>query len=288
VAANEEMAPRDSLKAPVCSLPLAKRTALPNGDDCVACHMPRNASTTGRHLAVTDHRVLRIPERTTAPPPKLARGEIPLLAFHRQLPGDRDDESSRDLGLAVMPLALAAMEGGAEPIGAYLCQLALPLLDAAAARAPDDVPALEARGIALYIVGGRLQDSLQALESVLALAPDREQALSWAGHVAERNGKFDAAERYYRRLTERYPQFAGHHEQLAAFYAKREAWPRAVEAAQTALQIDPFAVEARVVLVQAHLAMGKRAQALAEFEVLGVLHPATQARIRPWLPKNEN
>ncbi|HYT93657.1 MAG TPA: tetratricopeptide repeat protein, partial [Gemmataceae bacterium] len=181
---------------------------------------------------------------------------------------------------AAVPLAALAFETGGGQVGNYLTRHALPLLDKAVARAPDDVPALEARGFALF-AQGRLDEALQALEAALAKAPEREQALTWAAEVAAAQDRLDLAEKYGRRLTEAYPQFPGHHERLALIQLRRQAWPEALAAAQTAVRLDPFRPEARALLIMASLETGNRARAQAEFDVLGVIDPGYQQKLRP-------
>ena len=67
-----------------CALPLADRQARGQGEDCVACHMPRPTMTNIPHTAATDHRILRSPgsifegRRDGTGPP----GEYPLLDYH--------------------------------------------------------------------------------------------------------------------------------------------------------------------------------------------------------------
>ncbi|HYT91458.1 MAG TPA: hypothetical protein VEL76_22280, partial [Gemmataceae bacterium] len=65
--------------APDCSLPQAARLAKDARDNCLACHMPRQPSSTASHLAVTDHRVLRAPDRLPKVPLVVARGDLPLV-----------------------------------------------------------------------------------------------------------------------------------------------------------------------------------------------------------------
>ena len=42
-----------------CALPSAERQARGQGEDCIACHMPRPAITNVPHTAATDHRIPR-------------------------------------------------------------------------------------------------------------------------------------------------------------------------------------------------------------------------------------
>jgi tetratricopeptide (TPR) repeat protein len=268
------------VKAPDCSVPLAERTAANGRDDCLACHMPRNPSTTASHLAVTDHRVLRRPDHPRTMHSDFQPGDIPLIPFHRDPPDAKDEEAQRDLAVAAVRVAEPARKAGAAQISRYLTQRALPLLNQAAARAPDDVPALEAQGFALFDQG-RLDEAQKALDDALALAPDREQTLTWAVQTAAARGRFDLAERYCRRLVEKYPLFPLHHESLAFVLVKQKKWAESLEEAKVAVTGNPFRAEARELLITALLETGGRDRAQSEFDALGVINPSYQAKLRP-------
>jgi hypothetical protein len=270
----------DRVQAPECSVPPAERTAANGRDDCVACHMPRNSSSTASHLAVTDHRVLRRPDQLRPSHSDFRPGDIPLIPFHRDPLAPNDNEAQRDLAVAAVRVAEPARKAGAAQISGYLTQRALPLLDQATARAPDDVPALEARGYALFDQG-RLDEAQKALDDALAQAPYREQTLTWAVQTAVARGRLDLAEKYCRRLVDKYPLFPLHHESLAFVLVKRKMWADALEEAQAAVAGNPFRAEARELLITALLETGGRDRAQAEFNLVGVINPSYQAKLRP-------
>ncbi len=268
--------------APDCSVPPAGRVARDGRTDCLACHMPRNPAETP-HLAVTDHRLLRRPDQSRPLRSGFQPGDIPLVPFYRphRLPNDPDDpEEPRDLALATVELAVQM--GGANRTRELLVRRAGPLLDRAVARDRTDVPALEARALALLEVG-EFESALRAAEAALARAPDRERALYWAFDAALALDRLDAAERYARRLTEKYPHYPANHERLAAVLVKRRAWSDALAAARAAVRGNPFRPEAREVLITALIEVGELAEARAEFEVVGVLDPAFQTKLREGL-----
>ncbi len=266
--------------APDCSLSREERRAKDPQDNCLACHMPQHASSTVVHLAVTDHRVLRDPAH---PPPVRATiqpGELPLRLFPGHRREANDEELPRDQALAMIPLIANAQVDRATQAADYLSRQVLPLLDQAVARDPEDLPALEGRGLALY-AQRRYQEAFRVLQEVLAREPEREQALTWAAYVAESLGRYDRAEEYWRRLAQKYPQFPEYQEGLASVLVRRAAWAEALEAAQKAVKLDPFRPEIRELLIRIALERGDRARARQEYQILGVLDAAYQQTIRP-------
>lgn len=271
--------PPGKIVASDCALPLAKRIAGNGRTDCVACHMPRNPSASNQHLAVTDHRLLRRPDQ-----PRLLRsgfqpGNIPLLPFHYRLLTPDDPDVSRDLALATVEIGGHAKRDGARQASDFLMQRALVLLDQAVLRDPSDIPALEARGLALYDQN-RPDEALKVFDTVLAKAPDREQTLTWAAEAAMILGEFERAEVYCRKLTEKYPHYPIHFERLADLLIKRKAWKDALAAAEVAVRGNPFRVSARELLITVLLETGDQMRAKAEFDAVGVIDPASQGKLR--------
>jgi predicted CXXCH cytochrome family protein len=271
------------VEAPTCSLPLAKRRTPEVRDNCIHCHMPRNASSNVTHLAVTDHRVPRRPGGPPTPPAVQRLGELPLVAFHRR---PDDAESRRDLALglshqAVMAEGFQVDDVRMNAIRGFLTRRALPLLDEAAVRAPNDLPVLEARGLAL-LAQGRAADALDGIQDAIAQAPDREETLAVAMEAADAAQRLDLAASYGEQLVRKYPQTPYYAYRLAVIHAKREAWPQARAAAQAAVDGDPFRAQPRALLVTTLIEIGDRARAEAEFAVLGVIDPKYHAEHRTW------
>jgi len=276
--APSKPSPPGKIVASDCALPLTKRIAANGRTDCVACHMPRNPSASNQHLAVTDHRLLRRPDQ-----PRLLRsgfqpGNIPLLPLHYQLLKPGDPDVSRDLALATVEIGGRARAGDRQASD-FLMQRALPLLDQAILRDPSDIPALEARGLALFDQN-RPDEALKAFDAVLAKAPDREQSLTWAAESALVLGELDRAEVYCRKLTEKYPYYPIHFERLANVLIKRKAWKEALAVAEAAVRGNPFRAKSRELLITVLLEIGDRTRAKAEFDAVGVIDPATQGKLR--------
>jgi hypothetical protein len=260
-----------------CSLAPAVRRRQSPGDDCSACHMPRRATSDIAHTAITDHRIPRRPgEDGAAPAPPLLPGDNPLVFFYKGVADPRDREVDRDMGLALTELA-RQKGAGAEPLG----PLALPYLEGAVHRAPDDAAAWEAKGYALWLEG-RFPEALDACESALARAPGRERALTDAALLAGLLNRPEAATAYWQRAIAVNPWSAFYHEQLARVLAGRQDWPAAQAECRAALRLNPMSVPARQVLVRCYLHDGQKDQAGAELDVLLALLPSQAEALRRW------
>ena len=164
-----------------------ERQARGQGEDCIACHMPRPAITNVPHTAATDHRILRgapgpVPEspRDTSGQPR----ESPLIDYHWALLTEEERrDAARDMGVAQ---GWAARDLKASPqIARIAAMQGLPLLEAAVRDRPDDLSAREFLGHALEILG-RPEDALHAFEGVLRVEPGRELALRSSGRLLAR------------------------------------------------------------------------------------------------------
>jgi Tfp pilus assembly protein PilF len=260
-----------------CRLAIADRRVR-NQDDCRACHMPRNDSSDIAHTAVTDHRILRkpAPKAPPEPPRPLAPGENPLAYFHQDLQDPHDHEVSRDLGLAL--IELARQHG---PRTAPLGSLALPLLEGAVHRAPDDVAAWEAKGYALWLQG-QATDALDAFEAALSRAPVREQSLNDAALLAEQRKQPDRAISYWRRVIAVNPWVGFYRYQLARLLADRRDWSAALAECRAVLRLNPASKETRLLQIRCHLGLGEQEQARAELATLLALQPRDPDALRRW------
>ncbi len=106
-----------------CRAPQSTRLA--NGDNCVACHMPRNSPSDIEHVVFTDHAIRRRPR----PPGESLPADADLVPF------GGGTASTRDLGLAY------AMVGLREQNAIYI-ERAFQLLQQTVAGGHADAPAL--------------------------------------------------------------------------------------------------------------------------------------------------
>jgi Flp pilus assembly protein TadD len=260
-----------------CALtPAARREKGPE-DNCTACHMGRINASNVAHMASTDHRILRRPDSEGASPRPGPRGETLLASFFHPAQ-ETAGEAGRDLGVALMDLASTNLPAQLREQSA---RQALPLLEEAVRLGPDDAPAWQARGYALWLQG-RKEDALAALETTLQLAPRREEALMYAAGLAGQLGRDETALTYWRRLTTVNPYTVRAHVEIARLLALRQEWAEAREACHKALRLDPFHTAARQLLIESALRTGHSEEADSEFATLLRLNPRDEAALRRW------
>jgi hypothetical protein len=247
-----------------CSLPLAVRKQRSKDDDCTACHMARGPSTTIVHTAVTDHRIPREAAGGAPAAPggakPLPSGEIHLVPFHRADHTPGADELARDLGVALM-------KAGPEFSAEAAARQAAALLAGAVQTWPEDLPAGDALGRALW-VEGRREEALAAFQAVLARAPQQEFTLVNAAKAAASLKRLDEAIDYMVRANGINPGVWEHHSNLARLYEETQQWGKAMAECQRALELNPAAVAARQLLRRCYLRRGDTDRAQVEADIL--------------------
>jgi tetratricopeptide (TPR) repeat protein len=245
-------------------------------DDCAGCHMPRARSTDVIHTATTNHRVLRHgneEERSPTVADRPANVPRSLVQFHHDLLSDRERaEAGRDLGVDV------CRDG---PDGAAM---ALPLLEAALARRPDDVAAWEAKGFALGLLA-RGGEGTAAFGTALALEPDRESALSGAAHLAAQGGRVEQAIAYWLRAIKISPWRPDYQAELARLYFKSRDWRAAAAACRETLRLDATNLAVRDLLVRCELHLGHVDAARRELQTLLGFDPPDRDELLRWLTR---
>jgi predicted CXXCH cytochrome family protein len=266
-----------------CSLPEAERRRQRADDSCVACHMPRAGTADIPHTAASDHRVPRRPGPAAAAPARRpAPGEAPLLPFYGDQAGPPRAEVERDLWVGAMTAAAAAPPA----VRARLAAAALPALGRATEAVPDDVPAWEAKGMALEDLG-RDAEALAAFDAALARAPRREVSLSEAGLTALRAGRNADAAGYWRRAVEVNPHRPHFHRRLAEALLAGGDRGAALAECGRALALDPADTDARLLRVACLLEAGRRAEARTAFEDLMALRPPRADELRRWFEQHD-
>jgi tetratricopeptide (TPR) repeat protein len=225
---------------------------------------------------VADHRIVR--HAGSGPPARrggLRPGEVPIAHFHRGPAAEDDPEVARDLGIALSGLT-DRLPPDLRPV---LGELAVPRLQAAVTRDAADLPAQEALGRALLVLG-RLDEARAAFDAILGRVPRHEPALDHAANVAMAAGRPDDAAEFWRRALAEDPWRWQHRYGLAAAEARRGRWADAADQCQQALRRNPASRETRQLLVRCYLETG--GPAAAEFERLLALFPADREALRRW------
>ena len=188
-----------------CSLPIKVRLERDRDDDCTACHMPQSGTSNNPHLATTNHLIPRNDAGKAGPGAadsatheRVSGSQIrSLVNFHADLLDERGRaDSRRDFGVA---LARDGREGAT---------VAVPLLEAAVASRPDDLPAWESLGDALSTLG-RAEEGLRAHLVAISKDATRETALTGAASLASRSGKRKDAVGYWRSSDRHQPLAVG-------------------------------------------------------------------------------
>jgi tetratricopeptide (TPR) repeat protein len=238
--------------------------------------MPSSAMAQIAHTANTDHRILRKPLTRPDSPPPLGPGKTLLVNFHQHLLDPHDEGAERDLGLALIDF------GKHNPnLGLAAARQALPRLEKAVQDHTDDVPAWEAKGMALWLLDQRLQ-ALAAIEKGLELAPQREATLHYAAGFSGDLNHDDAAIDYWQRLIKVNPWWPIYRYRLALLLVDHQEWLAAVKECLAILQLEPANVDARSLLVRCYFQTGKQDEARAELETVIRLEPKKEEALRHW------
>jgi tetratricopeptide (TPR) repeat protein len=260
-----------------CRVPEEQRRRRNGGDDCIGCHMPRSNSSNNSHVATTNHRIPRNDDGGLASSLRLeepARARATFEVFHGALmDGQERAATERDRGIA---LCRGGGEGGSAA--------ALPLLEAAVAARPDDLPALECKGEVLGRLG-RPEEGLAAYRMVLSLDPTRQTALEGAAYLASRSGRLKDAIAFWRQAIAVNPWRSDYHAELALAELQRRDWAAAAKACREALRLNPSLVQARKWLVECDFQLGNRQTARNELETLiGFDPPDRELLLRRFKP----
>ena len=266
-----------------CALSLRERQTRGQGENCIACHMPRPAITNVPHTAATDHRILRGAPGSVPENPRDASGqpgESPLIDYHWPLlTEDERRDAARDMGVAQ---GWAARGLKASPQVARLAAMqGLPLLEAAVRDRPDDLSAREFLGHTFEILG-RPEDALNVFEAVLRVEPSRELVLRSSGRVLTFLGRPELARSQFQKAIEVNPWRSHYRLALAGACSQAGDWPGAVAACREAIRLNPELFEARSLLVQCYLRSHEPDKADAEFQILLRFYPASREVWQQW------
>jgi tetratricopeptide (TPR) repeat protein len=248
-----------------CHLSVAQRRKQNAADSCIDCHMPRNDSSNIAHASITDHRVVR---RRLAQSPDNSSVDFEFVPFHANAEQVTEASIRRDMGLSLAQQDQTARQ-------------AWSLLGPLVERAPEDVAAMEALGLALWR-SKRSREALPVLEQVLQQAPRREVTLSTAALATLEIGAVDQSLGYWQRLLHVNPDNWESQAYYAQALAYRRQWSAAVQACRASLRLDPFETGPRMLLIDCLKHLGEKQRAQAEFDTLMALHPPNPEELRRW------
>jgi predicted CXXCH cytochrome family protein len=267
-----------AVSARSCRAPAAERQRTSPPDSCIACHMPRFATSNIAHAAATDHRVPRRPGVQTRAE-TLSNARRPLVPFHKAPNGDQAGAMARAAGLALVELAEPMSP---DPSRTAFARMALPLLRDAVATKRDDVSAWQGLGFALWVLGQK-EEGLAALETAIKVTPEEEMSLRYAAELSASLGRHEQAIAYWRRALAVDPYAWRAHRELAKLLADRRDWNGAIAELQKALALSPARPDVRLLLALCWLESGKKEEARAELARARALGQPGPEDLRRWL-----
>ena len=205
-----------------CTAPMARR--LEQGDDCVACHMPKSGSIDIPHVSVTDHniRVVEAPE---------VGGKVTDEEFVGLVSLIRDDASDIDMAAGYMTYFEEVSD-----IPYFLDSAAVHL-----ERAKSDLTNGE---LAPYLV--QLWFLQQDFNAIIALTQDIDPLLfqnAWTfyriGQAYDAVGDLAGAIDFFRRAVEREPEHLRFKNRLGMAYTSLGRLDEAVEMFDSVLESNP-------------------------------------------------
>jgi Tetratricopeptide repeat/Doubled CXXCH motif (Paired_CXXCH_1)/Cytochrome c554 and c-prime len=243
-----------------CTLPLSQRQI--KDDSCVSCHMPAKSSSNISHASITDHRILKNPERegTKKPSPQRPQNpkqpEIPIVLFHQDLPDPAKSTRDRDLAMAIGSKGF--------PGGLYMTRFARVSLENSLKEYPDDFEAREMLAKALWGLG-KPEEAYQEILRLVREHPN-ERTLGSAAFFALQMNRLDDSLGFHRRLAELNPDNFDYQLTLADLLVQKEQWAPALAAAQAAVKANQARWEPRRLLILCYLELGKRDLARDAYE----------------------
>jgi tetratricopeptide (TPR) repeat protein len=237
--------------------------------------MPRAQAADIAHTALSDHRILRQPEKADSVSRMPRPGAVPMVNFFRDDPSVRAS-GSRDEGIALSHLTRTP-----GPLLGPMGRLALPLLEEAVRADPTDVNAWGALGWTRAVLG-QGTEAMEAYRMALKEAPDHELILSLAAALAEQQGQQEEALGYLQRTVHLNPRIWEYRYRLSKLLAMQRAWTTALPEAEAALALNPTSQETQVLLISCCLQAGKKERAEKELKILLALHPDDERVLKDW------
>jgi Flp pilus assembly protein TadD len=273
-----------------CALPAETRRSRGQGEDCIACHMPRPDVADIPHTVTTDHRIPRGGGKSITRPARAqgapgVPGEYIPREYHWDLMTKAEQrQAARDRGMA---LELAAQALRAAPgLARLAASQAVPLLEAAVRDRPDDLSARESLGYSLGMLD-RMEEARSTYEAALRLEPHRETSLPYLARTLAGLRRPDLARQALEEVIAVNPWRSDYRLALAHSCSQAGDWPGAIAACREAIRLNPELFEARALLVQCYQRSGAAPEADAEFRTLLLLHPANREVWQQWYQRQK-
>jgi tetratricopeptide (TPR) repeat protein len=264
---------------------LAKRRDVDGRDNCLACHMPPQA-TDVRHAAVTDHRVPRFAvaredDRARELPGSRASGDslaaLPIVALPPRSADVDVVERARDAAVALIQASLYHPRR----IMPFHYESLLDPLRQAVIRDPGDVEALETLAEFQARLGNP-REATALYRQALDKRPGREHSLVMLARLLAETGTPTEAVDAWQRAVEINPWMVRCLVELGRAYARDAQWSACRRLVETGLTRFADSVELRQLLIECQLRAGESTAAAAELRTLLELRPAESDAIQQW------
>jgi hypothetical protein len=228
-------------KVDSCRAPVQKRQATSPADNCVTCHMPKQAIENMNHAALTDHRILREPSEDLQGRDQLLREPSDELVYNPTPLGFENAKPDlRSLALAYPQVA-----------GHYpeLQQKGFEALQQAAREFPDDAEVQGTYGLVLSAVRPG-EDAAGALQRAITLGSRSTEVRTRLGNLRLQQGNIATAVELYKQSIDLDPLYTPAYVNLARAYLMSEDFQNARETLDRVLKLDPGNDAAREVLLK--------------------------------------
>ena len=239
------------------------RLAAANPNSCIECHMPTIPANDVPHTSQTDHRILKRPLAAT---PKAVAGNHQVRIFEVTNADITPPEIDRADAIQMVRTAEAT---GNDVMAAE----AIPVLELWVKNVKDDLPAIEALGTALFLVG-----DMVASESVwktgLNQLPTDERFLKRLFVMYHENGRLPDALLIGKRLIEINDFDYQYHGRLAHIQGQMNRTAGGLKSALRAIEINPSVYMIHGWLAEIYAAMGDEAASKTHQNLYDLLAPS--------------
>jgi tetratricopeptide (TPR) repeat protein len=108
-----------------------------------------------------------------------------------------------------------------------------------------------------------------------------------AASAAAEVNRPDEAFGYVQKILALNPWRADYHQLAGVVHVQKKNLPAAAEASKKALALDPANIQARMILIECDIKMGRRAEALEQYTILLGYNPPDLEAIRRWYARLE-